>query len=377
MTVVEAAHRGNGLEGLEEVADGVIVRPMLTIDDAIDLWLGHLARIGRATRTRDSYSRYLDKFCDRFPRGWDVAQVTPEECEAFLDQWAHRKPATRHAAYAPLSGMFKWLYRTRKIKTNPMEFVEPPVRQRPEDIDVVSVAPADVRRLLAFCSSWSERLAVAIPAYLGPRRSAAALLRLTDYDQDQQLIRFREKGGKTIWKPVPDELAAMLRGAIADGAILYPDGYLIPGEAATRNGERDSRVVWRLVKKVAKRAGVEVHVHALRAAFACFYLETHPGDVEALQTLMGHRSMDTTKVYLRKLDRRVAKERVRDLSWGNVDTSIRPQIADEPFESFPDTEKEGFEPSFSEQQPSKRPGTEPVAPEGSETPGLSPAEGAV
>ena len=41
----------------------------------------------------------------------------------------------------------------------------------------------------------------------------------------------------------------------------------------------------------------------------------HPGDVEALKELMGHRSIATTQVYLRKLDRQRAMERVRDLSW--------------------------------------------------------------
>jgi len=55
---------------------------------------------------------------------------------------------------------------------------------------------------------------------------------------------------------------------------------------------------------------------ALRAAFAVYYLERFPGDVEALKELMGHRSIATTRVYLRKLDKQAAMERVRPLSWG-------------------------------------------------------------
>ena len=39
------------------------------------------------------------------------------------------------------------------------------------------------------------------------RRDAVAQLRLSDYDWQRGLMRFREKGSKTIWKPVPDELA--------------------------------------------------------------------------------------------------------------------------------------------------------------------------
>jgi site-specific recombinase XerC len=61
---------------------------------------------------------------------------------------------------------------------------------------------------------------------------------------------------------------------------------------------------------VAARAGVEANVHALSAAFAAFYLSLHPGDVEALKELLGHRSIATTQVYLRKFDKATAMERV-------------------------------------------------------------------
>ena len=90
-------------------------------------------------------------------------------------------------------------------------------------------------------------------------------------------------------------------------------------------------------------------MHALRAAFAVFYLERHPGDVEALKELMGHRSIATTQVYLRKLDRRRAMERVRDLSWGVAVTddgaeAENPQVAGKRFASSPLVGAGGFEP---------------------------------
>jgi hypothetical protein len=77
-------------------------------------------------------------------------------------------------------------------------------------------------------------------------------------------------------------------------------------------------MVWRLVKKVGHRAGVDVHAHALRAAFATFYLEKNPNDIVGLKELMGHRSIQTTMVYLRKLDKGRAMEPVRSLSWAAV-----------------------------------------------------------
>jgi Phage integrase family len=160
-------------------------------------------------------------------------------------------------------------------------------------------------------------------------------------------LRFREKGGKVVWKPVPDELRSMLEAALAAGAIEHylvpPEGYLL------RKDDRDDRVIWRIVKRVAARAGIEAHVHALRAAFAVYYLERFPGDVEALKELLGHRSIATTQVYLRKLDRASAMERVRELSWGVVgsddeDHSGSSQTAGKRFASSSAVGAGGFEP---------------------------------
>ena len=124
---------------------------------------------------------------------------------------------------------------------------------------------------------------------------------------------------------------------------MPPEGYL------QRKGDRDDRVIRRIIKRVAARAGVEAHVHALRAAFAVYYLERFPGDVEALKELLGHRSIATTQVYLRKLDRANAMERVRGLSWnvpesGDSAVGESSQTARERFASSSAVGAGGFEP---------------------------------
>lgn len=292
------------------------VRPMLTTAHATDLFLGDLTRRGYSVRTTATYRRILDKLCDRLPDDQDVSKITVDDCRRFLNGWNGKAAGTRSHTFAVLSSFFRYLYVTGKIKNNPLERLERPRRIPSEDLDVTTVSTADVRKLLKAAESWPEKLAIGILVYMGPRRHAAALLRLADYDRDRRRLRFREKGAKVIWKPVPVELARLLDSAIAAGAIVE-GGYLIPNEApTTRRGDRDDRIIWRLVKKVADRAGVEAHVHALRASFAVFYLEQNPGAIESLKELMGHRSLITTQTYLRKLDRSSAMEPVRSLDWG-------------------------------------------------------------
>lgn len=314
-------------ERFEQVADGVYVRAMISPGSATDLFLGDLERRGYSKRTVDTYRRILDQFADWLPEGVDVAKITTDDCRRFLNRWnGSRKrgagsysQGTRAHTFSVLSSFFVWLYRTERIKRNPLDRVDRPRRLPADDLDVVTVSTEDVRKLLGAAQGWTEKLAIAIPAYLGPRRHAAALLRLKDYDQKTGRIRFQEKGGKTIWKPVPTQLAGLLAAAIADGAIREPDDYLIPGLGPQqRKGDRDDRVVWNAVRRVAERAGVSAHVHSLRAAFAVYYLEQRPGDVEALQTLLGHKSIATTERYLRRLERETAMERVRDLDWNVV-----------------------------------------------------------
>jgi integrase len=197
--------------------------------------------------------------------------------------------------------------------------IEPPKRQRPEDLNTVTLSGAQVRQMFDACESWHELLCLSTLAYLGPRREAASRLRRRDIDLDRGLIRFREKGRKVIDKPIPHEFAHLLREALNAGAIgPEPDSYIIPMlRKQRRKGDRDSRIVYRTVKRLAARAGIgEAHVHAMRGAFAVQFLDTHPGEREALQRLMGHAKSDTTELYLRRMNKERAMESVKDLSWG-------------------------------------------------------------
>src|SRR5581483_7046485 len=189
----------------------VLVRRMLTTSRAIDLFLGDLSRRGYSERTRATYSRILDKLCDRLPLDQDVSKITTDDLRRFLDTYSGRKQrgkgtysrGTQAHTETVLSSFFGWLYGDEKIARNPMERLPRTRRIPPQDLDVVTVSADDVRKLMAACVSWPERLTVWLLVYTGARRRAVARLRVSDYDRARGRLRFREKGGKTIWKPVP------------------------------------------------------------------------------------------------------------------------------------------------------------------------------
>ncbi len=101
--------------------------------------------------------------------------------------------------------------------------------------------------------------------------------------------------GKTRSILIPGKLAKKLlkyakKQKIVSGAIFL-----------TRNGTSISRKqIWAEMKSLCKKAGIsaaKVFPHNLRHLFArCFYRETH--DVVKLADMLGHSSVETTRIYL-------------------------------------------------------------------------------
>jgi integrase len=284
----------------------------MRLDRAVDLYIADLARKGKSPATLRTYESRLVPMCgDRsVVEPGDASEITANDCRLYLDRWRNHAAGTRYHSWAVLSGFFKFLYRAEVIARNPMERVEPPKRLSPEELDVVTVTGSDVRRLFNVCETWGELLCLSTLAYLGPRLGAVSKLRWSDVDLERGTILFREKGSKSIRKPIPLEFAGLLRAARLSGEVdCERDDYVVPMQRKQRHGnERDDRVIWRYVRQLGERAGVRATPHSLRAAFAVLFLETHPGELEALQRLLGHRKPETTQIYLRRMDKREGDE---------------------------------------------------------------------
>ena len=289
----------------------------LSFNRAIDDYEGELARRGKSPSTRRSYRRNLIHFA-RLVRDKPPATLTLADYERFTDRWVDAKPSTLASAVSLAHGFSTYLYEKGVTDVDVAAPLKRPQRQRPEDTEVISVSGQDVQRMLAACVDLQELVCLASAIYLGARRAALARLRRSDVDLVNGTVRLLEKGGKVNVKPLPNEYQALLVAAERDGLWHSPDDYLIPNRrpASVKRLQRSDKIVWETVRRVARRAGVRSHVHALRSAFAVAFDEAHPDQVIALQELLGHTRIETTLVYLRRKDRAKAMEQVRDLSWG-------------------------------------------------------------
>lgn len=304
----------------------VQIRPMLTLSRALDHWLDDLERRDYSARTIIEYGRYLGLLCDSVPSDMDVSRITLDQhIQPFLRRYRNRSKSTKATVESAVCSFFSWLRFQGKVTRDPCDMLVRTRRPQSEDLDVVTVSTDDVRRMRFLAEGWPERLALDVAIYLGPRRSALSQLRIQDYDRGRGRIRFREKGGKPIYKPIPGKLDMLIEEALADG--VYDDqDYLVPSPRPEwiRRPDRDAAVIYRLIRRIARRAEVTAHVHSLRAAFACFYLEATDGDIVGLKELMGHKHLATTEIYLRKMNKQKAMEPVRSLSWDVADSDSGP-----------------------------------------------------
>jgi integrase len=300
--------------------------------DAIDRYIGGLARRGRRRSTLCSYRRLLNDFAD-VVKDRPPAELTLEDYELFLDRWVGSSPSTLATGVSLVRGFSRFLYERGYAAADVAEPLKRPKRPSAEDLNVVTVSSGDVARLLENTEDWQELLCVATASYLGARRNALALVRRRDVDLEAGTIRFVEKGGKVAVKPMPHEYLAILRAAEAHGVWSSPENYLIPNRrpASVRRAERSDKIIWETIKRVAARARIKTHVHALRAAFAVQFDEAHPDQVIALKELMGHTRLETTLIYLRRKDKARAMEAVRDLSWGS---NVFPEETEEAHTGF-------------------------------------------
>ena len=315
----------------------------MRLNRALDLFDLKLAEEGRTPATRKKYVYdVLGPFAKPFGADALVADPTRDDCRLFLGQWRGTNPKTGKP-YSPstaalhtsiLNVFFEYAVEEEWRDDNPMARVARPHLKHPDDLDVVTVGADDVALLFAACEALDEEIALNLLVYTGGRRTAAANLRWRDVDFRRGTARFVEKGQKVNVQPLADELHDFLYAVALSGEVPNaPDDYVIPNRASGRapgsrptfrsmaGRDRSPKVVYKLIKGLGERAGVDVHPHALRAAFAVAYLEARDangaplGDVLAAKDLLNHSRVETTLVYLRRRRKMVAKETVRGLSW--------------------------------------------------------------
>ena len=135
---------------------------------------------------------------------------------------------------------------------------------------------------------------------LACRVSELSSLNVSDYIASDESIVITGKGSKQRILPVTEPLLSSLRDYISNAREVLSRKQSHRSKALILNnrGRRPSRVdIWRWVQKFCKIAGVSLKSpHQFRHGCASELLD-QGADLRSIQTLLGHSSIETTKIY--------------------------------------------------------------------------------
>jgi site-specific recombinase XerD len=135
----------------------------------------------------------------------------------------------------------------------------------------------------------------------GVRALEASEARLSDLAFKEGSILVRSvKRGEYRRVPLPKATLAAVREYLDRGRPVFASRGVKVSERlllSKQGGPVAPTEVWRIVQRVAGRAGVEAHPHAFRRALAT-HLVRGGVSVEAVRQILGHKELETTAIYV-------------------------------------------------------------------------------
>jgi integrase/recombinase XerD len=287
-----------------------------------------LRRQGCAPGTVAKYTHAADHFL-----AWldsDPVSARRQDVEDYLDEWASStdaKPSSIRLRIAAIKKLYDYIDSRgllvddggRELR-NPVDRIERPKSRRKAN-DFLSADESAA--LLAACSTPQESALIDLLRWSGLRIAEACALTWDAYDGEWLRVQASktDSGLRTI--PVLPELAKGLerwREHLKRKGLYDARGPVL----VTRNGTpTKAQFAWRVLKRVAERAGVRVQVasdktghnvstispHTLRRTFATDLLNRGVR-IEVVSQALGHRDTRTTTLSYAELQNKTARDEI-------------------------------------------------------------------
>lgn len=246
----------------------------------VDLFLVWLAAAGLGRDTIRVRRRHLLDLAAAHP---DLAGVSTADLAAWLaaHPWGH---AARQQARATLRMFYGWVVDEGHLATSPAARLprvrHPRPKSRPTPLPVIAAALLRARP--------REQRMILVARYAGLRRAEVAGLHSRDVttmpDGVTRAIHVRGKGEHERLVPMHPAIVSVIEGC---------DGFLFPSDRHPE-GHLDPDTVGRYVSTLL---GPGWSMHTLRHRAANDWLAV-TNDLVAVQELLGHASLSTTRIYL-------------------------------------------------------------------------------
>lgn len=283
----------------------------MTRAEALAAFERDLERRGRAAGTIKLLLGTARRFLDRTRE--PVSKFTTGDVRRYL---AGREregvaPSTHAGELRHLRSFFRALVEADVFAASPADGLS--VKTPPERVEIPLSSDAVARLLvaaleeperqgdLARAVSLRDRATIELLYGLGLRAGEVAGLNVVDIHlADGVVMVRREKRGENGFMPLPPSAVPHLSRYLVEArpALLADDGRDGGALLVAKGGGRlTNGGVWRIVRSVARRAGLSTHPHALRHSIASELVRSGV-TVPLIQRFLGHRRISSTQGYL-------------------------------------------------------------------------------
>ncbi len=305
-----------------------IDRKVLTPRDLLDLWRQHLLEHDHSVGTVRKYTQAVAHFLAWY-EGEEQAplfleSITPIALIGYrneLQHAQHKSTNTINLQVSALRTWCGWMAEQGYLASDPAAHVKLVSQEKASERSGLKSAQVNALLRLAQESLEGARNYAVVQVLLqtGVRLSECAALTFEDitFSERGGLLRVRAgKGNKARSVPLNasarEALAVYLasrleaeKSTLKSVAARWPKPKSLrsfkpiflsqKGGALTTSAM--GQMIAELVKAAKGRVPEETSAHTLRHTFAHSYLAQYPGDVVGLATLLGHSSLDTTRLY--------------------------------------------------------------------------------
>lgn len=272
-------------------------------------YLLHLAgERGLSDNTVKAYSADLKAFLTWLPA--ETAEPARHQLVLYLSHLKScgQKPTSIARTLASLRGWFAWQKLIGRLDCDPSATLQNPQTSKrlPQVLTI-----EEVKAMISVAKSARDTALVELLYGAGLRVSELCGLNLSNLDFIQGSLRCLGKGSKERLVPIGNQAMQAIKDYLTErnGQAGSEEKTSPPRRGKSnrvaqplfcdRRGGRMSRlVVWQVVKRLARSAGInkKLSPHTLRHSFATHLLE-NGADLRVVQELLGHSSVVTTQLY--------------------------------------------------------------------------------
>lgn len=247
----------------------------------------------KTKNTLKKYQRNIESFIDWLPEGAEIEKPIVIEYKRHLLEDLHFRTNTINNYIISINKFLYW------CGINDCKVKQLKKQHAASNSEILSLA--DFKRLLRMARRIGQEdtyLIMKILAMTGIRIEELSFFTVENVKSNY--IHVRNKGKERsiiIRQDLSREIRAYCReSGIKSGVIFFCQ---TPGKMMAKS------TIWRRMQKIAGIARVnknKVHAHSFRHLFAKMFLEEYNGSIAELADILGHNSLETTRIYAKTTD---------------------------------------------------------------------------